>query len=110
MMRKNVMTFSIWLLMYAAPVPIPALPFVQQTVPAYAKWGQLAMKEVQSEYPNATVVDYLHEGRETQGDTTTEKFKLWLRQGNHEFGVFVRITFNTETEQIVTIKFQETPR
>ena len=109
-MRKTFMTFGIWLLMHAAPVAIPGFLYVQQTIPAYAKWGQLAMKEVQSEYPNAAVVDYLHEGHEVLGDTTIEKFKLWLREGDREFGVFVRITYNTETEQVVTISFQETSR
>lgn len=82
----------------------------QQEIPAYAKWSKIAIKETQLKYPNADIIDYLHEGSELNGDSTIEKFKLWLRDSNNEFGVFVRIKYMTETEEIVNIEFQETTR
>ena len=79
-----------------------------QDIPSYAKWGQLAMKETQSKYPNAKIVDYLHQGREIKEDSTIEKFKLWLKDNDKEFGVLVRIEYTTETEKVVDIEFEET--
>ncbi|MET1013184.1 MAG: DUF3889 domain-containing protein [Paenisporosarcina sp.] len=81
-----------------------------ETTPSYAKWGLLAMKETKSKYPNADIIDYLHEGKEIKGDSTIEKFKLWLKEDDNEFGVFVRIEYTTETEKVVGIKFEETSR
>ncbi|MDW0115937.1 DUF3889 domain-containing protein [Sporosarcina thermotolerans] len=78
--------------------------------PAYAKWGQLAMKEVKAKYPNAEIIDYLHEGTESVGDSTIEKFKLWLKEGNREFGVFVRITYTTKTGELKGIDYRESDR
>lgn len=76
--------------------------------PSYAKWGQVAMIETKKKYPNADIIDYLHIGRETGTKTSKEKFKLWLREDNKEFGVFIDITFNNETEDMTNITFQET--
>ena len=59
---------------------------------------------------DATIIDYLHEGSESKGDSTIEKFKLWLKDGDHEFGVFVRIEYISATEEVVVINFQETSR
>ena len=82
----------------------------KQETPSYSKWGRLAMKETQSQYPNAEIVDYLHEGSESKGDSTIEKFKLWLKEPTKEFGVLVRIEYTTETEKVVDIKFEETSK
>ena len=82
----------------------------QQEIPSYAKWGQLAIKETKTKYPNAHIIDYLHDGRESKEGSTIETFKLWLKEGDHEFGVVVRIEFTTDTEQMVKIEFQETSR
>ncbi|WP_274309603.1 DUF3889 domain-containing protein [Solibacillus daqui] len=93
-------------------MPLNTLPIVhaQQEAPAYAKWGILAMEETQKRYPGAKIIDYLHQGREIKGIVTIEKFKLWLKKGDKEFGVFVSIVFVTDTEKIVVIEFQETDR
>ncbi|GAA0344061.1 DUF3889 domain-containing protein [Bacillus carboniphilus] len=82
----------------------------QQQVPPYAKWGQIAMQKTKEKYPNAKIVDYLHIGRAKGNQTSIEKFKLWLKEGQKEFGVFVDIRFNNETEQLVDIRFRETDR
>jgi hypothetical protein len=82
----------------------------QKPIPPYAKWGALAMKETKEKYPNAQIIDYLHIGRESGAQTSTEKFKLWLRGQEKEFGVFVDIKFNNKTEKIENITFRETDR
>jgi hypothetical protein len=78
--------------------------------PDYAKWGQLAMKEVKKKY-NSSIIDYLHVGR-TQIDPqiSEEKFKFWLRSSSREFGVYVKIRFDNATEKVISISFQESER
>lgn len=82
----------------------------EQVAPAYAKWGKLAMQNVMSKYPTANIIDYLHVGQEKGTTTSVEKFKLWLKEENREFGVFVDITFNNQTEEVVNIEYTETDR
>ncbi len=95
-----------------AILPLHAPPTTQllQKSPSYAKWGQLAMKETSKKYPDASIIDYLHEGNESAGNVTIEKFKLWLSHQGKEFGVFVRITYNTDTEKVISIQFKETQK
>lgn len=81
--------------------------YAEKETPPYAKWGSLAVQKTAEKYPNAKVVDYLHVGRETKDKTSIEKFKLWLKSGDKEFGVFVNIEFNNTTEQIVNMTFKE---
>ena len=82
----------------------------QHETPSYAKWGLLAVKETKLQYPNADIIDYLHQGREVNGDSTFENFKLWLKEGDKEFGVLIRIEFISDTEELVGIEFEETSR
>ncbi|SDM60263.1 YqzG/YhdC family protein [Bacillus sp. OK048] len=82
----------------------------QKPIPPYAKWGQVAVKETQKKYPDARVVDYLHIGKVSGEHSSTEKFKLWLKGSQKEFGVFVDIEFNNQTEKIMKITYRETPR
>jgi hypothetical protein len=82
----------------------------QKPIPPYAKWGQLAVKETQKKYPNAQVVDYLHIGKVSGEPSSTEKFKLWLKGPQKEFGVFVNIEFNNRTEKVLKVTYKETPR
>ncbi|MFD1851026.1 YqzG/YhdC family protein [Oceanobacillus bengalensis] len=79
-------------------------------IPSYAKWGRLAMQETKAKYPNDQIVDYLHIGSERKGETTIEKFKLWLKGTDKEFGVFIDIEFNTKTEEVLSVTFTETDR
>ena len=109
-MRKVFIVLGIYMTVHSAPTYIPTIALAQQETPAYAKWGKLAIKEVQTKYPKANIIDYLHEGSESKEDSTIEKFKLWLKDGNKEFGVFVRIEYTTETEKVVNIELQETSR
>lgn len=82
----------------------------QKPIPSYAKWGRLAMKETKRKYPQADIIDYLHITRVETPNITTEKFKFWLRDSQHEFGVFVTIQFDSKTEKIIQITFKETDR
>ncbi|UOQ84931.1 YqzG/YhdC family protein [Gracilibacillus salinarum] len=82
----------------------------QEEEPSYAKWGQIAMKETKEKYPQSKIIDYLHVGREKAPEYTTEKFKLWLKNETKEFGVFVDIKFDNETEKVIDITFNETDR
>ncbi|WP_188454843.1 YqzG/YhdC family protein [Virgibacillus oceani] len=79
-------------------------------IPPYAKWGRLAMKETKASYPNAAIIDYMHIGRDVQEKSSVEKFKLWLKEDNKEFGVYVNITFDTKTEKLIDIQFKETKK
>ncbi|MCG7345700.1 YqzG/YhdC family protein [Sporosarcina sp. ACRSL] len=109
-MRNLIMALGLLMAAYPSLIYIPNLTPAQQENPAYAKWGMLAIKETKQKYPDANIIDYLHVGSETNGDTTIEKFKLWLKEDRHEFGVFVNITFNTETGKFLKINFQETSK
>lgn len=110
-MLKILIALGIYIAANSTLTFIPTIALVQhQVIPAYAKWGKIAIKETQSKYPNANIIDYLHEGSESKGDSTIEKFKLWLKDGDREFGVFVRIEYTTATEEVVNIELQETPR
>ncbi|MFD2973502.1 DUF3889 domain-containing protein [Peribacillus deserti] len=82
----------------------------QKPIPPYAKWGVYALKKVKQKYPNAQVIDYAHLGRTSTVNTSTESFKLWLRDGKKEFGVFIDITFDKGTEQIIKVTFKESTR
>ncbi|MGE7094293.1 DUF3889 domain-containing protein [Lysinibacillus sp. NPDC048646] len=109
-MRKSFIALGIFLTANTAPLPIPTIAHAQQATPSYAKWGRLAITETQSKYPRAKIIDYLHEGSEISAAATIEKFKLWLKDGNKEFGVYVKIKYTTATEKVVNIEFQETAR
>ncbi|MCL6443846.1 MAG: YqzG/YhdC family protein [Alicyclobacillus sp.] len=89
----------------------PRQDHTAKPTPAYAKWGELAVAETKKRYPKASVIDYLHVGRQAISPSTTqETFKLWLKGQRREFGVFVRIQFDTTTERVLSIRFQETDR
>ncbi|WP_419865703.1 DUF3889 domain-containing protein [Bacillus dakarensis] len=85
----------------------PVFAKVEMNQPAYAKWGKVAMEKTKEKYPQASIVDYLHVERIAGSQTTTERFKLWLKEQNKEFGVFVNIEFETDTERIVNVTFKE---
>lgn len=109
-MRKTFLALGIFTIVNAAPTSILTIAHAQLEIPAYAKWGRLAIQETQSKYPHATIIDYLHEGSELKESSTIENFKLWLRDGDHEFGVSVRIEYATNSEKVIAITFQETDR
>lgn len=110
-MWKFILTLSLLLFpLLSIPSPAASAPSMMEASPPYAKWGRMAMQETRDKYPNANIVDYLHVGRKEDNSTTTEQFKLWLHQADKEFGVFIDIRFNTKTEELISIEFEETDR
>ena len=85
----------------------PVLAKVEANQPDYAKWGRLAMQKTKEKYPKASIIDYLHVERIPREKTTVERFKLWLKDQEREFGVFVTIEFESDTERVVNISFKE---
>jgi hypothetical protein len=92
------------------PLKFHEVASAQKPIPPYAKWGTYAMEKTKEKYPNANIIDYLHIGRIPGTPTTTEKFKLWLKDNNREFGVFIDIQFDTKTEQVMKVTFKESSR
>jgi hypothetical protein len=80
------------------------------TVPSYAKWGRIAMQKTKERYPEAQIIDYLHIGREDGVSYSTEKFKLWLKGKDKEFGVLINIRFDPKTDEMKQISFKEVSR
>ncbi|MDG0794360.1 YqzG/YhdC family protein [Cohnella ginsengisoli] len=77
----------------------------------YHKWSLIAIEETKHKYPQASLVDYLHIGRtQLEGGLSEEKFKLWLRQADREFGVFVTVRFNDAEDRLISVAMSETPR
>lgn len=110
-MKSLFLSFSIslsLLFLQVQPNIFQQLSDHEKIPPAYAKWGLLAVKKTNEKYPHAQIIDYLHQGREDHPDHTVEKFKLWLKGEEREFGVFVDITFNVQTEEVLEITFTET--
>jgi hypothetical protein len=92
------------------PPSISTTSIVKAEVPPYAKWGQLAMQKTKEKYPNAAITDYLHLGKVPGTTSSTEKFKLWLKEKDKEFGVLVDIEIDKNTERLIGIKFREVTR
>jgi len=107
-MRKMLIALALFMAFYTAPPQF--LEAYAEVPPAYAKWGKFAIEKTQSSYPNSKIIDYLHEGSEMKEDATIEKFKLWLKEGDKEFGVYVSIKYMTKTQQVVDIELQETAK
>lgn len=106
-MQKCGLLLSMTFVLFIAVAPVQA----NDEDPPYAKWGRIAMQETKSKYPDAFIIDYLHVGRQKDNGSATETFKLWLREENgHEFGVYIAIQFDVDSEKIIQITFEETDR
>ncbi|WP_338544033.1 DUF3889 domain-containing protein [Paenibacillus tundrae] len=81
------------------------------TIPDYAKWGIIAVKETQTKY-NVDIVDYKHIGRTSlTANQSREQFKLWVRaKDGREFAVYVNVDFNPSTQQLKNVQFTESDR
>jgi hypothetical protein len=110
-MRKLLFCFVLAAIVsLTSEIAIHPIPHVLASQPEYAKWGELAVQQTSARY-QASIVDYLHIGRnEVKPGVAEEKFKLWLRDQKHEFGVLITIQFYTANDQVISIKFQETTR
>lgn len=82
---------------------------VAEAQPPYAKWGKVAMQQTMKTYPKAKIVDYLHVGRKNKTPTTSEEtFKLLLQENNRMWALLVHIEFETKTEKVLKVSFEET--
>lgn len=82
---------------------------IAEAQPPYAKWGKIAMEQTIKTYPKAKVVDYLHVGRKQKTPTTSEEtFKLLLQENNRMWALLVHIEFETKTEKVLKVRFEET--
>lgn len=76
--------------------------------PGYAQWGKLAMEEASKAYPHSSIVDYKYEGKHSIAEGhVEERFKLWLRNGEREFGVRVIISIRNNSEEHPQVKIVE---
>lgn len=96
---ESVNPLNLFITVYAQHKPIPP----------YGKWGVFAMKKTQEKYPNSKIIDYLHIGRISGPHSSTERFKFWLKDNSREFGVFINIEYNNQTERVVKVTFKESP-
>jgi len=106
-LRKFFVMLVFSLVLFAVSTYIPTSVYAQQEIQSHAQWGKVAIKETQAKYPQAKILDYLYEGSEVNEDTTIEKFKLWIKLSDKEFGVQVRIKYVTNTNKLVKIEFRE---
>jgi len=74
--------------------------------PSHAKWGKKAMVEVKKKYPHAEIYDYKHVGRQEKAHTSTETFYLWIREKQKSSKVTVNITFDSNSENIISVTVQ----
>ncbi|MGQ8873986.1 DUF3889 domain-containing protein [Paenibacillus sp. TSA_86.1] len=81
------------------------------SIPDYAKWGIIAVKETQTKY-NVDILDYKHIGRSSlTANQSREQFKLWVRaKDGKQFAVYVNVDFNPNTQQLKTVQFSESDR
>ncbi|MGE8079993.1 DUF3889 domain-containing protein [Peribacillus loiseleuriae] len=111
-MRKVLISLLVTLLLCSnSVIPLKLLNIVsaqQKSIPSYAKWGVFVTKKTQEKYPNAQIIDYLHIGRISGPQSSIERFKLRLRDNRREFGVFINIEYNNETERVIKISYKET--
>lgn len=105
MLIKIAIAIGLFITTYSSHAPI--VEVVQENAPAYAKWSRLAIKQTQEHYPQASIIDYLYIGSAQNDGTTVATFRLWLREGEREYGIVVRVAYITETEKLESVKFHE---
>ncbi|AJY77910.1 hypothetical protein VN24_21325 [Paenibacillus beijingensis] len=93
------------MLIWAVPA-LWAVPSISSAEPSYARFGRIAVKETIAKY-GAEVVDYRYDGRfPLPDDMAEERFRLWLRKENREFGVTVHMTIVPSTNRLVSIRWE----
>lgn len=82
---------------------------VPKVTPSYTNWGLVAVAEAKKKYPTASVVDYKRFPRIVLSPTTAQDtFKLWMKDGDHELGLYVYVVFDIASENLRSITFKET--
>ncbi|ASV69562.1 DUF3889 domain-containing protein [Cytobacillus sp. FSL W7-1323] len=109
-MEKRVFLSIVIVLFSYIFISSPQTSFAVYDAPSYAKWGKEAMMIAKEKYPSADIVDYQHLGKEVKDETEIEKFKLWMRQQEIEYGLYVFIEYDKDSEKIVRILTKKTDR
>ncbi|MGD6818955.1 DUF3889 domain-containing protein [Metabacillus sp. 84] len=109
-MKKWLSVLFAALMLSAGAEPQEVYAREHQQEPAYAKWSRIAIQEAKKKYPDAKLLDYLYIGREDSGRTAKEKFKLWVRRDSREFGLFVTVEFEKDTQKVKAVTFTESDR
>ncbi|QOR65500.1 DUF3889 domain-containing protein [Cytobacillus suaedae] len=72
------------------------------------KWGELAIKEVQEKYKGVLIKEYQYIWHEEKKDGTgIKRFKFLLRHFGKEFGVYVTISYDVQSEEVKEIQLME---
>lgn len=88
----------------------PSAIVADTEMPAYAEWSRLALNETTKKYPHAKIIDYLYVGTVPLDDKMIATFQLWLKENSKEFGVRVKVTYDTVSQEYVTVEFEEFAR
>ncbi len=79
----------------------------EDRVQSYEEYGRVAMKKTMEKYPGAQITDYLHVGKKTKGNTSTETFKLVLKERGKTFEIFVYVEYSEKTKKVTNVTFKD---
>ena len=109
-MRKTFIALGIFLTVNTVLTHIPSTVQAQQKSRPTQNGERSPLKKPKQNTLTQILLTTCMKVVKLEGNSTIEKFKLWLRDGEKEFGVFVRIEYTTQTEAVVNIDLQETSR
>jgi hypothetical protein len=76
---------------------------------SYIKWVDVAKKQARSKYPSASFIDFLYVGCKSESSTTKYHiYKYWMKDGSRQFGVYVSILVDTESNKVINSSTEET--
>ena len=74
----------------------------------YKKWSRIAISSVKEKYPDAELIDYKYDGRESVNEEESKDvFHVKGKQNNKPFIVKVDVVFNPKTGQLITVNVSE---
>ncbi|HZH61452.1 MAG TPA: DUF3889 domain-containing protein [Metabacillus sp.] len=74
----------------------------------YKKWSRIAISSVKEKYPEAELVDYKYDGRESVNEEESKDvFHVRGKQNNKPFIVKVDVVFNPKTGKLITVNISE---
>lgn len=76
---------------------------------SYIKWVDVAKEQASSKYPSASFIDFLYVGCKSESSTTKYHiYKYWMKDDSHQFGVYVSILVDTESNKVINSSTEET--
>ncbi|MBD1378827.1 DUF3889 domain-containing protein [Metabacillus arenae] len=104
MMKKILIATTLILLSVS---PLGNASFAEEYYVKQTDWKSIAMKETKKRYPLAQVLFTQKIWDKTRKNMTVKQYKLTLREGNKDFGVYVTISYHPETEKIKSVQILE---